>query len=100
MISRLKRYEKKEILSRTHMRRYETKLGEIILCDAAGDIEKAISETRANYILFGIPEDIGVKANHGKGGADSTWFPFLESFLNIQSNDFLQGENIFSGRPF
>lgn len=100
MISRLKRYEKKEILSRTHMRRYETKLGEIILCDAAGDIEKAISETRANYILFGIPEDIGVKANHGKGGADSTWFPFLESFLNIQSNDFLQGENIFLAGHF
>jgi len=100
MLSQFKRYDKKQILSRTHLRRYETKLGEIILCDAAGDVEKVIAQTTAKYILFGIPEDIGVKANLGKGGADSAWFPFLESFLNIQSNDFLSGENIFLAGHF
>jgi len=100
MVSQFTRYDKKEILSRTHLRRYETKLGEIILCGATGDIEKVIAETEAKYILFGIPEDIGVKANLGKGGADSAWFPFLESFLNIQSNDFLSGENIFLAGHF
>jgi formiminoglutamase len=94
------RYEKKDILSRTHLRKFETKLGEIILCDGNTDLEKAIAETPARYILFGIPEDIGVKANLGKGGAGSTWFPFLESFLNIQSNDFLSGENIFLAGNF
>ena len=100
MLSHFNRYDKKEILSRTHLRRYETKLGEIILCDAAGDIEKVIEGTSAKYILFGIPEDIGVKANLGKGGADSAWIPFLESFLNIQSNDFLSGDNIFLAGHF
>jgi formiminoglutamase len=44
--------------------------------------------------LLGIPEDIGIKANGGIGGADSAWFPFLSSFLNIQSNDFLSGDDI------
>ncbi|MGN6801479.1 MAG: formimidoylglutamase [Ginsengibacter sp.] len=100
MPSKFKRYDKKEILSRINMRRFETKLGEIILCDAVGDIEKVIAETPAKYVLFGIPEDIGIKANLGKGGADSAWFPFLDSFLNIQSNGALTGENIFLAGHF
>ncbi len=100
MPSHFKRYDKEDILSLTHIRKYETKLGEIVLCDDSDDFEKIISRTPAQYILFGIPEDIGVKANLGNGGADTAWFPFLESFLNIQSNDFLSGENIFIAGHF
>lgn len=95
MISQLKRYDKKKILARTQLRKFETKLGEMIMCDATKEIEKVIEETTAKYIVFGIPEDIGVKANLGHGGADTSWYPFLDSFLNIQSNDFLDGRNIF-----
>ena len=94
MPAHFKRYDKQDIFSLTHTRKYETKLGEIILCDGAGDFEKTIAATDAKYIIFGIPEDIGVKANLGKGGAASSWFSFLDAFLNIQSNDFLSGENI------
>jgi formiminoglutamase len=100
MLSQFKRYGKKAILFRTHLRRYETKLGEMVLCDTVNDLETVIAETSAKYILFGIPEDTGVKANLGRGGTDSAWFPFLESFLNIQSNDFLSGENIFLAGHF
>ncbi|MGN6530672.1 MAG: formimidoylglutamase [Ginsengibacter sp.] len=100
MPAHFKRYDKKDILKLTHLRKYETKMGEIVHCDAINDFEKAISETSAKYIIFGIPEDIGVKANLGKGGADSAWFAFLDSFLNIQSNDFLSGENIFLAGHF
>jgi formiminoglutamase len=100
MPPQFKRFNKTDILSLTHLRKFETKLGEIVLCDASGDFEKTISETKAKYIIFGVPEDIGVKANLGKGGADSAWFPFLDSFLNIQSNDFLIGENIFVAGNF
>jgi formiminoglutamase len=56
--------------------------------------EKVLQESTARFALFGIPEDIGVKANEGIGGADTGWFPFLTSFLNTQSNDFLQGDEI------
>ncbi len=77
------------------MRKFETKLGERINCIADNaSLEDTLQQTTCSYILFGIPEDIGVKANQGIGGADSAWFPFLSSFLNIQSNDFLSGENI------
>jgi len=91
----LKLYNKQDILSLTRLRRFETKLGERlqVLTDVS-NIEDSINKSTAQYVLFGIPEDIGIKANLGMGGADSSWLPFLQSFLNIQSNDFFSGENV------
>lgn len=77
------------------MRRFETKLGErlqYIRNAAAWQQELAASPVR--YVLLGIPEDIGIRANLGKGGAETAWLPFLTSFLNIQSNDFFSGEQV------
>ena len=94
MLSHFRQYDKKDILALTHTRLFETKLGEMVCGSTASeDIETMIKNTTARYIIFGIAEDIGVKANLGKGGADSSWFSFLDSFLNIQSNDFLSGHN-------
>ena len=88
-------YSKEDILSLTKVRRFETRLGERIQYLKPGtEWPEVLESTTAKYILLGIPEDIGVKANYGIGGADSTWLPFLSSFLNIKSNDFLTGENI------
>jgi Arginase/agmatinase/formimionoglutamate hydrolase, arginase family len=90
-----KYYNKQDVLTHTKVRRFETKVGERIKCfDEKRSLEEVLQQTDCNYILFGIPEDIGVKANQGIGGADSAWFPFLSSFLNIQSNDFFSGENV------
>lgn len=95
MLSHFKQYNKKDILSLTHLRKFETKLGECVLClNDSGSLEETIALSDARYVIVGIPEDIGVKANLGKGGADSNWFPFLDSFLNIQSNDFFTGETV------
>lgn len=88
-------YSKEDILYVTRKRKFETRLGEIIACLSTPDeLESWLSSSPAQFILFGIPEDIGVKGNHGIGGADSAWIPFLQSFLNIQSNDFLSGDNL------
>jgi formiminoglutamase len=88
-------YNKQDILSLTKIRRFETKLGERIVCAFdASHIEESVKNSSAKFVLIGIPEDIGVKANHGIGGADSAWIPFLQSFLNIQSNDFLDGAEV------
>lgn len=88
-------YNKHDILSLTKIRRFETKLGESIQSLPSQEpLEKILQHTTARYILFGIPEDIGVRANYGTGGTDSVWVPFLNAFLNIQSNDFLGGESI------
>ena len=88
-------YNKNDILSITKIRRFETKLGERVRhLKTDDDWPEALAKSTAKYVLLGIPEDIGVKANYGTGGADTSWLPFLNSFLNIQSNDFLSGENI------
>lgn len=88
-------YDKKDVLYLTTIRRFETKLGETIETLPRKDQpEQSIAESKARFVLFGIPEDIGVKANCGMGGTDSIWVPFLSSFLNTQSNDFLTGEDI------
>ncbi len=88
-------YNKQDILSITKIRRFETKLGERVQVIAnPSNIEASLQSSAANYIILGIPEDIGVKANGGIGGTDSAWLAFLKAFLNIQSNDFLEGGNM------
>lgn len=91
----LKVYSKSDILSYTRVRKFETRLGEEVLVAAdASNIAASIEQTPAEYVLLGIPEDIGVRAVDGHGGGEAAWIPFLKDFLNIQSNDFLVGSNI------
>lgn len=69
----------------------ETKLGEKV---AIWSSWEELPNTSAKFVLLGIPEDIGVRANAGMAGAASVWRPALTAFLNIQSNCFLDGEEI------
>lgn len=88
-------YSKEDILSFCKVRKFETKLGERIqYLKGSNEWPEVLQQSAAKYVIVGIPEDIGVRANYGKGGADTAWLPFLSSFLNTQSNDFLSGENI------
>lgn len=88
-------YSKEDILSLTKIRRFETRLGERIkYLKEDTDWPECLQQSSARYVLLGIPEDIGVKANYGVGGADTAWLPFLSSFLNMKSNDFFSGEEI------
>ena len=91
-----KYYTKQDILSLTKIRRFETKLGERlqVVNDHPAKLEDFLKSTRAKFILFGVPEDIGTRANMGVGGTDTAWLSFLQFFLNIQSNDFLSGDDI------
>lgn len=88
-------YAKQDILNITRLRRYETKLGEKLkTIDASSDVLGQLAASSAKFVLFGIPEDIGVQANHGQGGADSAWLPFLKNFVNIQSADRFSGDEM------
>lgn len=91
----LKIYTKQEVLSLTKIRRFETKLGERLqIINDIESLEKSIQNSPARYVLFGIPEDLGAKGNYGIGGTDTLWIPFLQNFLNLQSNDFMDGQEI------
>jgi len=90
----LKIYNKADVLSLTKVRRFETKLGERLQVMQGADMAKPMASSTAPYVLFGIPEDLGAKGNMGIGGTDTLWIPFLQSFLNVQSNDFFDGSEI------
>jgi formiminoglutamase len=94
-IAHFKIYSKQDILPLVKLRRFETKLGERVqtLADP-NEVEQSIKGLKPNYVVFGIPEDIGVQANYGQGGTSTAWLSFLQTFLNIQSNDYLVGEEI------
>ena len=95
MMPHFKIYSKQDILSLTKIRRFETKLGELVqVLGTPQNLEQELAQSSSKFVIIGVPEGIGVKANLGIGGADTAWIPFLQSFLNIQSNDFLQGNNI------
>lgn len=88
-------YSKEDILSLTKVRRFETKLGERIqYLKPDSEWPQVLQQSTAKYVLLGIPEDIGVKANYGIGGADTAWLPFISAFLNTRSNDFMPGDDI------
>lgn len=89
-------YSRTEILSRTKRRSNEIKLGECVQsADEKNSIDEQIQATTAKYIVLGLPEDIGVRANYGRGGSYAAWKPALDFLLNMQSNDFLSGKEIF-----
>src|SRR6476620_6671565 len=91
----MKVYSKQDVLSLPKIRRFETKLGERLqVLRNVAEIERSIATSNAKYVLFGVPEDLGAKGNYGIGGADTLWIPFLQSFLNIQSNDFFDGAEV------
>ncbi|MFS8083581.1 MAG: arginase family protein [Ginsengibacter sp.] len=101
MTNHFKIYSKKDLLQLTHVRKFETKLGEIVRApENMQSLEESIKASSCKYVILGIPEDAGIKANLGLGGAESLWFSFLQSFLNIQSNDFLSGENLMVAGHF
>jgi formiminoglutamase len=58
------------------------------------NINTFLKNCTAKYVLFGIPEDIGVRANYGRPGAASAWESTLKSLANIQSNKFCVGDEL------
>jgi formiminoglutamase len=84
---------KSELLQYVRIRKGEEKVGEKVHVPELNWKESLI-QSPAKYVLFGIPEDIGVRANQGRGGAHTAWKPSLESFLNQQNNVFMDASEI------
>ncbi|MFN0275002.1 MAG: formimidoylglutamase [Chitinophagales bacterium] len=88
-------YSSQEILSRTKIRKQETKLGEkITSLKESENWHEELKNVSSQFVVLGMPEDIGVRANYGRGGAYAAWKPSLDFLINMQSNSFLSGEEI------
>lgn len=72
----------------------ETKLGERVQTLSGNNLEEGLKKSTAKFVLLGLPEDIGVRANYGRGGAHTAWEPALTNVLNVQSNSFLKGDEL------
>ncbi|MDA8621423.1 formimidoylglutamase [Psychrosphaera sp.] len=48
----------------------------------------------AEFVIVGIPEDIGPRANCGKGGAKNGWSQYLPVMLSQQANQFFNWETV------
>lgn len=86
-------YNKEYISQLSRKRKGEKKLGECVQLLDSPDL-KDLKNSSAKFVLLGIPEDIGVRANYGRGGAHTAWQPALSNILNIQSNNFLKGNEL------
>lgn len=79
----------------TNHRSGEIKFGEKMLTIPKGvDPASFLKTSDARYVLFGIPEDIGVRANYGRPGAASAWESAIGSIANIQHNRFCKGSQL------
>ena len=87
-MQQLKLYSEKIISKFIAERPGETRLGQRI---QFVDHLDALSKTEAKIVIFGIPEDIGVRANWGKPGTATAWEDFLRAFLNVQENQYNRG---------
>lgn len=89
-------FSSKDIEQNLSVRVGETKLGERMqyVQDCTQDIDTLLKKSDARYVILGIPEDIGVRANAGIGGTVTAWPAFVKSFLNIQVQTALSGNEI------
>ncbi|MCM8568323.1 formimidoylglutamase [Gramella jeungdoensis] len=81
----LKIYKPADIEKLISKRKGEVKFGEKVQFVSSLD---ELKNTSAQYVLLGIPEDIGVRANHGKPGTSKAWKSLLGALINIQVNRF------------
>lgn len=84
-----------EVAGLARTRNGEERLGAFVnFVNEQKDIETLLQDSSTRFVIVGIPEDIGVRANLGRGGAHTAYIPAIDSFLNQQSNSFLRGDNI------
>ena len=79
----------------TNHRNGEIKFGEKMITVPKGiNPLEFLATCEAKYVVLGIPEDIGIRANYGRPGAASAWNSAIKSIANIQHNRFCKGNQI------
>lgn len=72
----------------------EQKWGDVIKTINTNNWATELISSDVDYIVVGIAEDIGIRANFGRPGAKDTFVNTLSSILNIQHNRFVNAERI------
>lgn len=89
------RLTEEELHQITVFRKGEIKFGErIVTVPDDVSVDDFLRNSDAKFVLFGVPEDIGVRANFGRAGAASAYYNTLKSLVNIQHNRYAKGYNL------
>lgn len=95
MVNRLVTYQLKSINHLINHRKGEIKFGERLHFITEGvELLQQIKSSEAKFVLFGIPEDVGVRLNYGRPGASNAWQATLQALLNTQNNPFNKGKRL------
>ncbi|MDC1372876.1 formimidoylglutamase [Flavobacteriaceae bacterium] len=83
-------YTREDLKKHTSTRKGEEKFGQ-----AVGLVNswQALEKSDATYVLLGIAEDVGIRANMGRSGAEKAWSSCLSALCNIQSNTYTNPSN-------
>lgn len=87
----LKFYTRETLTALTNIRKGELKFGQV--ANTVSSLDE-LKEKPQHYVLLGIPEDIGVRANYGKPGAAQAWKAALTSLCNIQQTLYCKADNV------
>jgi len=91
----LNTYSQEDILAFVNKRKGEKKFGEkVAFITNPNDFEAELLNSKAKYVLFGIKESIGVKANKGNQGTETAWDSTLSSLLNTQNSPLNKGKKV------
>lgn len=82
---------KENLEALTASREGETKLGETLYTLKNWD---DLDHRNEKFVVLGLKEDIGIRANLGKAGAANAWDVFLSAFCNVQQNSFFNIKNV------
>lgn len=94
-MAKLQVYDRKKIDSLFNAREHETKWGQSIqTINDATRWQEELQTSMASYVILGLPEDIGIRGNLGKPGADKTFELAISSLLNIQQNKFQDASKV------
>ena len=86
-------YSNSTIQSLIDYREGEIKLGQKIQFLNSINTLSSI-DTGIEYLILGLPEDIGPRANCGNSGSLKSWDVFVSKFINTQANRFIPAEKI------
>ncbi|MGJ5641049.1 formimidoylglutamase [Formosa sp. S-31] len=82
-------FTESDLKALTQYRALETKFGEnVITLSSSSNIYEQLKTLDVEYVLIGLPEDVGIFANMGVSGTSGAWHCTIKNLLNIQKNQF------------
>ncbi len=94
-MEKLLRFSASDLSKITNHRSGEVKFGEkMVIIPKEQDVVGFLKKCSQQFVLIGIPEDIGVRANFGRPGTATAWESAIKSIANIQHNRFCRGSEI------